>query len=85
MHHSALAAKVLAALLRGPKSKLLNGVYELLTACFLVVAGTLKLHIVVVIKMAPTSTSTMKLDSQKAKEWGGAICQGHSFNPSHVA
>ena len=33
------------------------------------VAGALKLHRVLAINMAPTSTSAMKLDSQKAKEW----------------
>ena len=38
----------------------------------MVVAGTLKLHRVVAISMAPTSTSTMKSDSQKAKELGGS-------------
>ena len=32
---------------------------------------------------APTSTSALRLDSQKAKEQGGSSCQRHGFSPSH--
>ena len=48
----------------------------------MVVTGTLKLHRDVAINMAPVSTFTMKLGSQKAREWVGYSCQSHGFNPS---
>ena len=51
----------------------------------MVVEETLKLIRIVAINMAPASTSTMKLDSQKAKEWGGSRCQSHGSNPRHIA
>ncbi|MGE9641911.1 hypothetical protein ACQP3J_33260, partial [Escherichia coli] len=63
-----------AKTVRGPVTKHLNGVYEKPVTCFLVVTWTYKLHRLVAIKMVPTSTSTMKLDSQEAK----------IFNRSHA-
>ena len=65
--------------------KHLNGIDEELTACFLLVAETLKHHKIVAVNMAPASTLAMRLESQKAKEWGGSSRQSHSFNPSHIA
>ena len=65
--------------------KHLNGVNKNLTVCFLVVSGTLKCHRVVAINVALVSTSVMRLESQKAKEWAGSSHQSHSFNPSHIA
>ena len=55
------------------------------TSGSLVVAGTLKLHRVVAINKASTSTTTMKLDSQKTKECDGSSRQSHGFNTSHIA
>ena len=52
-------------------------------ACLL--ARTLKCHRVVAINMARAGTSTMRLDSQKAKEWAGSSHQSHGFNSTHIA
>ena len=49
--------------------KHLNDVHEKLTICFLAVAGTVKLHRIVAVNMAPDRTSVMNLGSQKAKKW----------------
>ena len=35
--------------------------------------------------MAPASTSAMRLDTQKAKEWDRFSSQSHGFNRSHIA
>ena len=51
-------------------------------ACLL--AGTLKCHGVVPINMTIAGTSTMRLESQKAKEWAGSSHQSHGFNPFYI-
>ena len=39
----------------------------------------MKLYGVAAINMAPSSDSTMKLDYQNAKEWGGSNHQSHGL------
>ena len=51
-------------------------------ACLL--AGTLKHHRVVVIKMATAGTSAMRLESQKAKKWALTLAIPLSKLKTHV-
>ena len=55
------------------------------TAAACLLEGTLKCHRVLGMNMALNSTSAMKLELQKAKEWAGSSHQSHGFNLTHIA
>ena len=76
-----ISGKNLVALLRGSATKHLNGVYEQVFF-----SGGMNLEILHsgTVNTALASFSDMKLDSQKAKEWGRVSHQRDSINSGHA-